>query len=161
MTALASCPLPALPELSLAADAALWAGFADGTLRAYLGSSAELRYVIEAHNSSVVALTHFISSDSSKAARLVSSSKKGTLRVWGGDGSMWRERWQLAWLRARRARCMTSVEADIVVGTWNVNAKDHSLDGAEGLARWLSWQSAGGNAPPAGRWIRRGRAPGP
>ena len=154
VTALCACPLPALPELSILADAALWAGFADGSLYAYLASTGELLAVIKAHNSTIVSLAYFIPADdggdaNGVGARVVTASTKGTLRVWGGDGLMWKERRQLAWVSARSERCMTSVDCDIAVATWNVNAKDHSLDGADGISRWLAWRNAGGMLPPA------------
>eukprot|EP01043_Picozoa_sp_COSAG02_P068769 COSAG02_NODE_11540_length_1703_cov_1.092893_1_plen_493_part_10 len=144
VTALCACSLPPLPELSIPADTALWAGFADGSLHTYLGSTGELLSVIDAHNSAIVSLAHFLppgaaGHDANAAgSRVVSSSKSGTLRVWGGDGLMWMERRQLAWSTALRAHCMSEDTYDIAVATWNVNAKDHTLDGASGIADWLS-----------------------
>ena len=155
VTALCACSLPPLPELSIPADTALWAGFADGSMHAYLGSTGELLSVMNAHNSAVVSLARFLPLEgagydaAAAGSRVVSSSKKGTLRVWGGDGLMWKERRQLAWAAAMRAHCMSESTYDVAVATWNVNAKDHTLDGATGIASWLSWRNAGGSAPPA------------
>lgn len=155
VTALCAYSLPALPELSIPADTALWAGFSDGSMHTYLGSTGELLSVINAHNSAIVSLSHYVpvreaaGGSASSGSRVVSSSKKGTLRVWGGDGLMWRERRQLAWVRALRAHCMSESSHDVAVATWNVNAKDPTVDGTEGVANWLSWRNAGGSVPPA------------
>jgi hypothetical protein len=95
VTALASCPLPALPQLGLCADEALCVGFGDGTIQTFLASSAERLRTWRAHHSSITAMAAVASPSPSLAQhgrggggaaattmRLASASKKGTLRAW-------------------------------------------------------------------------------
>ena len=157
VTCLTSCVLPALSSLDLPADEAIFVGFSDGTVQAFLASTTERLRTWQAHSSSVTDLVAVVSSagiaaesEAANALRLVSASRKGTLRNW--TIMFYEERRALAWRSLVSQQCLRQEHVDIVIGTYNVNAERADGDGASGiggLREWLDWKRLGGRKLPA------------
>ena len=106
------------------------------------GAGSQLLRVQRAHNSAISGVACFGDAatdplESPRSARVASASKADTLRAW--EGRLLEQRVERV-LAALPPPAAAGLELDVCVSTWNVNAKDHSRDGAEPLNRWVMEQ---------------------